>query len=155
MPTPSERLTPRSRMPAIKRAISGTIEHYMQEGKDKDQSVAIAYEQARESTGKALAHKDPYEPYIEEQEQIEEQIEELEEKKEETSSPERILKLEEEIALLKEQLNGMSDHKHEHEHPELVTAVVAAQTTTTQVEPEFSREPQPKPWHQRLPHGIW
>ena len=57
MPTLAERLTPSSSSAQIKAAISDSIGQLMKEGREQDQAIAIAHEQARKSTGKELAAK--------------------------------------------------------------------------------------------------
>ena len=55
MPLAVESLTPDSDQVAIKQAISDSIAQCMQEGgRDQSQCAAIAFEQARKSTGKQL-----------------------------------------------------------------------------------------------------
>ena len=54
MPTMAERLTPQSSQGQIQAAISESIRKLMDEGRPQDQSIAIAYEQARKATGKPL-----------------------------------------------------------------------------------------------------
>jgi hypothetical protein len=52
MPLPAESLTPRSSDEEIKAAIAESIALCIEEGKEQDQCVAIAYSMAREATGK-------------------------------------------------------------------------------------------------------
>lgn len=54
MPTMAQNLTPDSSEAQIKAAISAAIAQLVREGTPQDQAVAIAYEQARKSTGKEL-----------------------------------------------------------------------------------------------------
>lgn len=54
MPLAVESLTPQSDLASIRDAISKSIEQCVQEGKDQKQCAAIAYEYAREKTGKPL-----------------------------------------------------------------------------------------------------
>lgn len=57
MPTPAERLRKDSSAEAIREAISASIRQLMHEGRDQKQAAAIAYSQARKSTGKSLGGK--------------------------------------------------------------------------------------------------
>ena len=54
MPTRAEQLTPRSSPEEIQIAISASISKLVREGREQDQAIAIAHEQARKATGKAL-----------------------------------------------------------------------------------------------------
>jgi len=54
MPLAVESLTPDSPITAIRGAISKSIEQCMDEGKEQKQCAAIAYDIAREKTGKEL-----------------------------------------------------------------------------------------------------
>lgn len=76
MPTPAEGLTPESSMESVKTAISETVAHYVSKGREQEQAVAIAYSQARHSTGKMLSHLNPDEP-IELPEDVKRQFEEI------------------------------------------------------------------------------
>jgi len=51
MPLPTESLTKDSSDDEIQRAISATIEQLVNEGREQDQAIAIAYSSAREATG--------------------------------------------------------------------------------------------------------
>lgn len=55
MPLPTEGLTPDSSDEEIKAAIAGTIAQLIQEGRERDQAVAIAFDTARRATGKSLS----------------------------------------------------------------------------------------------------
>ena len=55
MPTPAEGLTRESADDAVKQAISATVRQLVEEGFEQRQAVAIAFSQARKSTGKELA----------------------------------------------------------------------------------------------------
>ena len=57
MPTLAEKLTPQSSPGQISAAISESIRMLMDEGREQQQAVAIAYEQARKATGKVLEKK--------------------------------------------------------------------------------------------------
>jgi len=54
MPLPVENLTPDSPITSIREAISKSIKQCVNEGKDQKQCAAIAYNIAREKTGKEL-----------------------------------------------------------------------------------------------------
>ena len=54
-PTLAEKLTSSSSDAQIKAAISNSIQELMNAGREQQQATAIAYEQARKSTGKDLA----------------------------------------------------------------------------------------------------
>lgn len=54
MPLAVEGLTPASSTEAIREAISASIKKCMAEGKPQDQCAAIAYDYARDKTGRAL-----------------------------------------------------------------------------------------------------
>ncbi|KKM90029.1 hypothetical protein LCGC14_1242760 [marine sediment metagenome] len=54
MPTRAEQLNPQSSPEQIDIAISATISKLVKEGREQDQAVAIAHEQARKATGKQL-----------------------------------------------------------------------------------------------------
>lgn len=55
MPTLAEKLTPNSSDAQIKAAISNSIQELMSAGREQEQAIAIAMEQARKATGKELA----------------------------------------------------------------------------------------------------
>ena len=57
MPTLAEKLTPSSSSGQISAAISDSIAQLIREGREQDQAIAIAHEQARKATGKELAKK--------------------------------------------------------------------------------------------------
>lgn len=54
MPTQAEGLNSGSPDEQIKAAISATIQQLVNEGREQDQAIAIALEQARKATGKEL-----------------------------------------------------------------------------------------------------
>ena len=57
MPLPVERLTAESHDPAVQEAISLSIEQCMKEGgKSQEECAAMAYEMARDKTGKELGY---------------------------------------------------------------------------------------------------
>ncbi len=55
MPTLAEKLSPDSSDSQIRAAISDAIQMLMGEGREQEQAIAIAMEQARKATGKELA----------------------------------------------------------------------------------------------------
>lgn len=55
MPLPVESLTPESDVPSIRAAIGKSIGMCIKEGKEQQQCAAIAYDIAREKTGKELS----------------------------------------------------------------------------------------------------
>jgi len=55
MPLPVQSLNPNSSPDDIKRAIARSIEQCEEEGKSKDQCIAIAYRYAEKATGKATS----------------------------------------------------------------------------------------------------
>ncbi len=57
MPTLAEGLSSSSPDEQIKAAISSTIQQLMEEGREQDQAIAIALDQARKATGKELARE--------------------------------------------------------------------------------------------------
>lgn len=57
MPTLAEKLTSQSSKGQISAAISDTIAHYMRKGREQDQAIRIAHEQASKATGKELGRK--------------------------------------------------------------------------------------------------
>ena len=54
MPVPVENLTPESSIVSIREAIGSSIKKLMEEGREQKQAAAIAYDIAREKTGKSL-----------------------------------------------------------------------------------------------------
>ena len=54
MPLPVQSLSKESTDPAVRDAISASIKKCMQEGKSQKECAAIAYQYARELTGKEL-----------------------------------------------------------------------------------------------------
>ncbi len=54
MPTLAEGLSSSSPDEQIKAAISSTIQQLINEGREQDQAIAIALDQARKATGKEL-----------------------------------------------------------------------------------------------------
>lgn len=54
MPLPTARLSKDSSEDEIRQAISDTISQLIDEGRDRDQAIAIAYDSARRQTGKSL-----------------------------------------------------------------------------------------------------
>lgn len=55
MPTMAEGLSPDSSDEEIRKAIGDTVSKLVEEGFAQDQAIAVAFQQAKEATGKELA----------------------------------------------------------------------------------------------------